>query len=106
VRARANGERIDLTLDDGTSLALDHVILATGYRVDVAKFGILAPELLQRITRRDGYPVLSAGFESSVPGLHFVGSSAVPSFGPLNRFVAGAGYAGRAVTRAARTRAR
>jgi hypothetical protein len=34
--------------------------------------------------------------------LHFVGASSVSSFGPLMRFIAGAGYAARSVTRAAR----
>jgi len=45
-----------------------------------------------------GSPVLGAGYESSVPGLHFVGSSAVKSYGSLLRFVWGAGYAARNVT--------
>jgi len=45
-------------------------------------------------------PVLSAGLESSAPGLHFVGASAVGSFGPLLRFIAGAGFAARHVTKA------
>jgi hypothetical protein len=43
-------------------------------------------------------PLLSAHYESSVPGLHFAGSSAVPSYGPLMRFVAGVGYAARSIT--------
>jgi hypothetical protein len=34
--------------------------------------------------------------------LHFAGASAVASFGPLMRFIAGSAYAGRAVTQAAR----
>jgi hypothetical protein len=42
--------------------------------------------------------------ESSVPKLHFVGCYAVKSFGPLLRFIAGAPYAARAVTSAARRR--
>jgi FAD-dependent urate hydroxylase len=76
-------------------------VLATGYRVDIAKLGILAIPLLDRVARVDGHPLLSAGFESSVPGLHFAGSSAIKSFGPLMRFIAGAGYAARAVVAAA-----
>jgi hypothetical protein len=32
-----------------------------------------------------------------VPGLHFLGAPAAASFGPLMRFVSGAGYAARAV---------
>jgi hypothetical protein len=53
---------------------------------------------LKRLERVDGYPVLSAGFESSVPGLHFVGAPGAYSFGPLCRFVSGSGYTARSVT--------
>jgi hypothetical protein len=55
--------------------------------------------LLRKIARTDGSSDLASGFESSVPGLHFVGSSSLTSYGPLMRFVAGAGYAARSVTR-------
>jgi len=34
-------------------------------------------------------------FESSVPGLHFVGVTAANSFGPLFRFAFGADYAAK-----------
>jgi hypothetical protein len=54
----------------------------------------------------DGCSGLAAGFESTVPGLHFAGSSSVKSFGPLLRFIAGAGYAARSVTHAALAYAR
>jgi len=95
--ARPHGGRITLDLDNG-SCVFDHVLLATGYRVDVARFGVLAPALLSALATDAGSPVLGAGYESSVPGLHFVGSSAVKSYGPLLRFVWGAGYAARGVT--------
>ncbi|MGY3331466.1 hypothetical protein ACVILI_004483 [Mesorhizobium sp. USDA 4775] len=55
--------------------------------------------MLAAIARRDGLPLLSAGFESSIPGLHFVGASAVGSFGPLMRFTAGTPFAARTVAR-------
>jgi hypothetical protein len=99
--ARPEGNQIALQLDDGSRTRVDHTLLATGYRMDIAKLGVLAPDLLQGIKRVTGSPVLSGQFESSVPGLHFVGSSAVYSLGPLMRFIAGAGYAARCVTRAA-----
>ena len=86
---------------DGCERRFDHVLLATGYRIDVGKMTALAPNLRARITRHGGLPALSSGFESSVPGLHFVGAAAVASFGPLLRFIAGAGFAARRVTRAA-----
>jgi len=87
-----------IELKCGTRTArYDHVLLATGYKTEIAKFGIFAPRLLDAIACRGGAPVLSAGFESSVPGLHFVGASAVSSFGPLMRFIAGTGFAARQV---------
>ncbi len=94
------GQRIAVELDEGVR-SYDHVLLGTGYRIDIAKLGILSDELLGRIARRGGSPILAAGLESSVPGLHFLGSSAVESHGPLLRFIAGAGYAARSVTRSA-----
>ncbi len=95
------GSRIELRFDDGSSRLTDHVLLATGYRIDIGRLGIFGPDLLGRIDTVDGYPRLSAGFRSSVPGLHFVGATAVKSFGPLMRFIAGAGYAARCVTQSA-----
>jgi thioredoxin reductase len=102
ISAKKKGGEVVLQLDDGSASIVDHVLLATGYRMDISKFGVIAPELLQRVTCVDGYPQLSAGFQSSVPGLHFIGSSAVRSFGGLMRFVSGAGYAASTLTRIAR----
>jgi hypothetical protein len=88
-----------LKLDDGTQSTVDHVLLATGYKIDISKPGLLSTGLLDRIKQVDGCPVLRANFESSVAGLHFMGCSAVPSIGPLMRFIWGAGHAARSVTR-------
>jgi cation diffusion facilitator CzcD-associated flavoprotein CzcO len=94
------GERIELKFNRGAA-DFDHVVLATGYKIDIAKLGVLAPSLLAAIACRDGSPILKAGLESSAPGLHFVGANAVSSFGPLLRFIAGAGFAARQVAHAA-----
>ena len=102
--ARALGDRIALDLDVGERI-FDRVLLGTGYRIDVTRLGVFGPQLLDRIVRADGSPLLRPGFESSVPGLHFVGSYAVKSFGPLLRFIAGAPYAARAVAHEVRARA-
>jgi hypothetical protein len=99
--AQRVGDRISLTLDNAAK-RYDHVLLATGYRIDVKKMAMLDQRLLDKVTLHNGLPVLSNGFESSIPGLHFIGASAVASFGPLLRFIAGAGFAGRRVTRAVR----
>ena len=104
LRARPLGSRIALDLDT-CERVFDHVLLGTGYRIDIARLGILAPRLLDSIAQSGGSPLLHRGFESNVPRLHFVGSYAVKSFGPLLRFIAGVPYAARSVTAAAAGRA-
>jgi FAD-dependent urate hydroxylase len=99
VSATASGDRVHLRLDDGGTREVDHVVLGTGYRVDISRYPFLAPELVQSMRTVAGYPKLSTGLESSVPGLHFVGAPAAASFGPVMRFVAGTPYAARALTR-------
>jgi cation diffusion facilitator CzcD-associated flavoprotein CzcO len=97
--ASSAGGRATLELSDGTHRQVDHVLLATGYRVDIARYPFLAKELLQTVHRVAGYPQLDAGFQSSVPGLHFLGAPAAWSFGPLMRFVAGTEFSARALAR-------
>jgi len=97
VSAVVDGERLTLTLDDGTKRVADHVLLGTGYRVDISRYSFIAPELLYSIDRVDGYPKLDFGFQSSVRGLYFAGAAAARSFGPLVRFVAGTDYNARTI---------
>jgi len=80
----------------------DHVLLGTGFRIDVSQLELLSPELVAGLSLVDGYPVLDKGFQSSVPGLHFVGAPAAWSFGPLMRFVAGTGFTARVLARRCR----
>jgi hypothetical protein len=67
--------------------------------VDIARYGFLSRELVQALHAVHGFPVLNRGFESSLPGLYFVGAPATYSFGPFLRFVAGSQYAAEAVSR-------
>jgi hypothetical protein len=77
------------------SVRADHVIAATGYRVDIRRLSFLDKSLLSRIAHASQAPVLSTRFESSVSGLFFTGPIAANSFGPLMRFAFGAGFASR-----------
>ncbi|WP_158748513.1 NAD(P)-binding domain-containing protein [Acidobacterium sp. S8] len=91
--------QIDLIDSDGkpTHLAVDHVIAATGYKVDLQRLQFLSPEIQGSIQSVEKTPVLSSNFMSSVPGLYFVGTSAANTFGPLMRFAFGAGFAAQRV---------
>ncbi len=95
--ATAHGNQVELKLSDGSHELVDHVMMATGYRVDLRKYEFLSESLISELRIICGYPILERGFESSVPGLHFLGAPAAWSYGPLMRFVAGADFAARAV---------
>jgi FAD-dependent urate hydroxylase len=99
VSAAVAGSQLRIRLDDGTDRLVDHALLATGYRVDVYKYPFLAPSLLKQLKTVDGFPVLTRGLESSVPGLHFLGKPASWSFGPLLGFVSGAEFASNELVR-------
>ncbi|MDQ0763121.1 FAD-dependent oxidoreductase [Streptomyces canus] len=74
-------------------LAADHVIAATGYRVDLAAMDFLGHELRTALAVSRGTPRLGAGYVSSVPGLYFTGLPAAASYGPVMRFVCGTEFA-------------
>ena len=85
---------------DNREIIAQHVIVATGYRVNLERLKFLTPEIRSKIKAVGGAPVLSSTFESSIPGLYFAGVAAANSFGPVMRFAFGAGFAARTLTRA------
>jgi FAD-dependent urate hydroxylase len=93
--ARSLGDEIQLKLDDGTERRVDHVLLGTGYDVNIARYNFLSPELVAGVRRLNGYPDLGRGFSTTIPGLHFIGATAARSFGPLLYFVAGTEFASK-----------
>lgn len=86
LRVQTPGGRIE-------ELTADHVIAATGYRVDVAAMDFLGHELRARLAVSRGTPKLGAGYASSVPGLYFTGMLSGSSYGPVMRFVCGTEFA-------------
>ena len=102
-QAKVENGRVHLALTDSAgshrTMTTDHVIAATGYKVDLKRLAFLDANILAAIRTADQSPVLSANFQSSVPGLYFVGASAANSFGPVLRFAYGAGFTARHLTR-------
>jgi hypothetical protein len=93
--ASARGGRAQLSIErNGATkqIEVDHVIAATGYRVATERLGFLDPSIRSSVRNADQAPVLNRYFESSVPGLYFIGTSAANSFGPLLRFAYGADF--------------
>jgi hypothetical protein len=104
VGSRIKDGKVHLTLvsedRETCELTADHVVSATGYRVNLERLQFLSPETRSKIKTVAGSPVLSSTFESTIPGLHFVGLAAASSFGPVMRFAFGADFTARAVAKA------
>ena len=83
----------------GKELVADHVIAGTGYRPSLDRLPFLDPALRGELADLVGTPVLTQSFESSAPGLYFVGLASANAFGPLMRFAFGAGYTAKRLTR-------
>lgn len=105
-RLALSGDQIALQIrareGSRSTLKVDHVIAATGYRINLDALRYLDPALRAAIVRIDGTaaPRLSRSFESSARGLYFTGLAAAPTFGPLMRFVCGTEFTGRTIRRA------
>jgi hypothetical protein len=93
--AERNGRlQLSARRDDGAvQIETDHVIAATGYRVDLGRLPFLDPALCAAIKTFSGAPLLKGAFETSLPNLHFVGLASAMTFGPVMRFVYGTRHA-------------
>lgn len=96
-QASNGGVRLTLTSKDGRTEEHEtgHVVAATGYRPDIRRLNFLEKTLQDQVSTVTNAPVLSADFQSSVPGLYFVGIAAANNFGPMMRFAYGSDYTAR-----------
>jgi FAD-dependent urate hydroxylase len=99
-RASNAGVQLRLSAPDGSSRTVeaDHVIAATGYNADVRRIQFLSSSLVKKLRLVGRTPRLSVTFESSVPGLYFVGPISATTFGPAMRFVYGADFTARRIS--------
>jgi thioredoxin reductase len=102
--ARIQEGKVHLVLADEQGgkreVVADHVVTGTGYRVNLERLKFLNSDTRSKIKTVAGSPVLSPTFESTVPGMYFVGLAAANSFGPVMRFAFGAAFTARTVAKA------
>jgi hypothetical protein len=100
-RVSRHGVQLRLVSTDGKAqiAEADHVIAATGYKADVHRLPFLSPAILKQLRLIGETPRLSVNFESSLPGLYFVGNISTTTFGPVMRFVFGADFTSRRISR-------
>jgi FAD-dependent urate hydroxylase len=82
------GGEIEVHLSTGERLVVDHIVLATGYKVDMRAVPYLSG-VVDELELADGFPVLDDHFQSSLPGLFVTGFPATRDFGPFFGFVRG-----------------
>lgn len=87
---------VTLTLSDGEAVEADHVVFASGYRPDLARVPYLGG-VIDRVSVTDGFPDLTKGFETSLPGLYVTGFPATRDFGPFYGFTKGCPSAAKLV---------
>lgn len=107
--AELRDSRLALKVSDtaGTrEQAFDHVVAGTGFDMNIDRLTFLDAGIRSQLARIERSVRLDGNFQSSVPGLHFVGTVSAMSFGPLFRFVAGARYTARVLSRHLAVRAR
>ncbi len=97
ISAQENSHGVEVVLDDGDRRQADHLLLGTGYKMNVREYPFLSPQVALSLDVVDGHPRLGRGLESSIPGLHFSGAPAYWSFGPTMRFVVSTAYTGPAI---------
>ena len=78
---------LGVRLSTGDTLNVDHVILATGYKVDVSRIPFLSEgNILERLQTLNGFPALDDHLESNIPGLFFTSMCATQDFGSFFGF--------------------
>jgi thioredoxin reductase len=81
-----NGD-VAVKLDKGQTLIVDHIILATGYKVEIDHVPFLAQgNILKKLKINDGFPVLDNHFQTNIPGLFVTSIAATQDFGPFFAF--------------------
>ncbi len=93
-RSADGGSDVQLTLSDGSTLSADHVVFASGYRADLTQVPYLSG-VMDQISITDGFPDLSEGFETTLPGLWVTGFASTRDFGPFYGFTKGCPSAAR-----------
>lgn len=91
---------IDVALSPSGRAVVDDLILATGYKVDIARVPLLNGPDGPIIETRGGFPVLDDHFQSSEPRLFVTSMAASGDFGPFFGFTVSARVSARHIGRA------
>jgi len=101
VDSEQSGGALCVRLDTGDTIEVDHILYATGYKVNLQRVPFLkAGNLIGRIECRDGFPVLDNFLQTTVPSLFVTSLPAARDFGLFFAFTAAVRASARIVGRA------
>lgn len=73
---------MEIKLDTGVTLIVDHIVLATGYKVNMDNMPFLKEgNILSLLHTEDGHPVLDEKLQTNIPGLFVTSMAATRDFG-------------------------
>jgi thioredoxin reductase len=99
-RELPSGE-LKISLANNQIILIDHIILATGYKMDILRVPMLTNgNLANELHVQNGYPVLDETFQSNIPNLYFTGFPAAQDFGPFFGFTAAVRASSKVIGRA------
>ncbi len=85
----ANSGLYKVHMDNGRRLEVDHIILATGYKVDINKIPFLSSgNILPKLNINEGFPDLDGYLQTGLPGLYMTSMIATKSFGRFFAYIA------------------
>jgi thioredoxin reductase len=100
VSSRESPDGAVVEFDNGTSVAFDRIVLATGYKADLARVPFLASgNLLPLVACDNGRPLLDDTLQTTVRGLFVTSFLATRDFGPFFAFTVAARTSARLVMR-------
>lgn len=83
----SDNAKLEISLDNGKQIFVDHVILATGYKVNMENIPFLKHgSILEKLKLQNGYPVLDRFLQTNIPGLYITSLAATQDFGPFFGF--------------------
>ena len=78
---------LEVELDSSEKIIVDHVILATGYKVDMKNIPLLnSGNILEKLKLKNGFPVLDNYMQTNIPGLFVTSMAATQDFGSFFGF--------------------
>ncbi|WP_336775215.1 NAD(P)-binding domain-containing protein [Paenibacillus sp. MMO-58] len=101
-QVRVVNNKVLLKFTNGDETFADHIIVASGFKIDLDKLPFVEDHLKSQILREEecaAFPKLNQNFESNLRGLFFAGPLSAHSHGPTFRFILGLDKASKTIIR-------